>query len=161
MKLIKMKKLGGIALAALAVLIAAPAQADTGITVFQPQQLFVAGFGPAVTVVVRSANPGPLSCPGAGSAPDPNSKCAGMHIRLAASPLGIGGTYFPITYGNSPDPATKQSQTGSACIPDTFWRGEFFQEIANPSPGVSRTDLRWGPALYTEDCGGDITPPTP
>lgn len=137
------------------------ANADTGITVFQPQQLNVAGFGPAVTVVGTSDSPGPTSCPGASSEPDPGSTCSGMHIRLAASTLGIGGTFVPVTVGNSPDPVTKRATTGTACLPDTFWRGEFFQTIANPAPGVSRTDLRWGPTLYTEGCAGDITVPVP
>ena len=155
----RMKKLVVGAALAMSVATAGVAGADTGITVFQPQQVYVQDFGPAVTVVVTSANPGPQSCPGAGSAPDPDSVCKAMHIRIAfQSDL---GDFVPLTVGNSPDPVTKRATTGVGCLPDTVWRGEFFQYIVSSEPGVMRPDLRWGNTKYTENCAGDVAPPVP
>ena len=138
-----------------------PASADTGITVFPPQAgPVLVGNTPVVTVVVRSVTPGPTSCPGATSAPDPDSTCHGIHIRLAFD--NFVGDYIPIpgSFVPGPDPVTKQATTAANCAPGFNYRGEFSHLIVDVLDDINRIDLRWGQSASFE-CFSDVTVPQP
>lgn len=151
-----------LALVVLALLGTPPASADTGITVYPPQVVNVAGFGVAVTATVTSHYVGATECPDGGDV------CEGRHIRIAIY-QSVPGLFVPIVFAPSPDPVTKSATVGTKCVNRIRYRGEFFQQIVwilqNPAPlppaQFTRDDLRWGTELYANTCLGNVTPPTP
>lgn len=150
-----------LALLVLALVGAPPASADTGITVYQPQVVELAGFGIAVTATITATAVGPGECP------DGADLCEGRHTRIATyqAPL---GRFAPIALGAGPNPVTKSATVGSECLNNTRFRGEFFQQMVwiieqNPLPParITQDDLRWGTERFVDSCLDDVTPPIP
>lgn len=129
-----------------------PAKADTYITTYQPL-LFEAKGVEGVLVVgkVRSTNPGPFSCPGADSSPDPDSVCSGMITRVAKYYPDL-SDFLPSGFGKPPSAADHYGEAYAHCF-EGLWRSEFSQWITNSrDSSLNRLDLRWGSDLNVREC---------